>query len=464
VYKKIVAAVSAAMLLTGVAVGIAAPAEAHTPAVSATCQAGLTVDLTNYSASQPGQDAVAPVYKDWDENVVTDPGSPAVPAVPAVPTTYVQEWEFAQKITGHISWHEENWNPGKGWDKTGNHRDTTAVLVQGHDAIPGKDAVPPTINVVHHHDLVTPGKDAVPAKTNHVTATDNGTTIIDTDFSTTFSKTVPSTDKTIAHDYVVTVSSLDGIGAGTWNKHVDACEVVVVPPKTVTINPVVINPPTCDSALTYVVPEQDSHVKYTLVNGVRPVPGTFTLGAGQDLTIGAHVEAQYTSTGEYAPANYSVTIHGADSLANTQDCAVKPDNITKHVHTEGTPNCTLHEVPVWDATLENEAVWNAETHKYEFLDANWQKVSGEESTRKTTDKECPAVVVVTPPTNKPVASAPVTTVPPVQSFVASSDDQLAHTGSDISVLAWFLGIGLLSVGAVFLFIRGLQLRRQANQH
>lgn len=160
----------------------------------------------------------------------------------------------------------------------------------------------------------------------------------------------------------------------------------------------------------------------------------------------------------YSPAMYkTVTIEDSPAVAEVLEishieqqrgedqCTTveKPEPKTKHVHTEGQPHCDVHEVSVWDATYGDEPVWNAETGEWVFTD-NWQKISGEESTRETTAEECPAVV--TPPTSTPSATptpsaSPTTSAAPAAAVIvaAPAADELAHTGTNEALIAWLIG-------------------------
>lgn len=260
------------LVAAGAVITIGEPASAHTLDVNATCS-NLNVNLTNYAASQPGKDAVDEVYKDWDETVHHDAvGTPTItidnpdyqPATDAQPGSYDKfTWKGNHGTPTAAP-------PGNGWhevgptsDVKGNTSDTILRAGGGNSyfyfktvkapvaaqpavgdptvTITNPDYVAPFDEVIHHHDLVSPGQDAVPAKTNHVMVTDNGTTLANTDFSTSYVKEFLSSDKTITHDYVVTVTSLDGIGAGVVSKHVDVCEtptpVVTDTPPATTVQP-----------------------------------------------------------------------------------------------------------------------------------------------------------------------------------------------------------------------------------
>lgn len=338
--RKIIAGAATALLVgSGVALVTALPASAHTYGVTATCEDGLTVNLTNYHPTIPGKDAIPgtdPIpgqhHDAVGEPTITVDNPDYVPAQDAVPTTYVQEWLYVQHQNGKTSWHEEGWNgiqhgvdTGKGWAYVTpeQHRDSDTVLVQGHDAIPAQGT--PTIEIPNPDYVAayddpetpgTPGEDAVPEQHNHVTIIRDGEQLVSSDFGPTFQENYPTPDKTVGHTYTVTVTSLDGIGAFTQDLSTEACVVVPPEPIVLTINPVTHTEATCDAGVTYTVPEQDEHIKYALNGDTRPTPGTYSLGAGESVTISAHLKAQYL--GEYAPVDYSVTITGADK----KDCTV----------------------------------------------------------------------------------------------------------------------------------------------
>jgi len=253
--RRIIATAATAVLVgSGVALATALPASAHTFGVTATCEDGLTVNLTNYHPTIPGKDAVpgTPAIPGAHHDAVGEPtitvdNPDYVPGQDAVATTYVQEWRFVHKVgdNSHAQdkWMPFDWNPGKGWDRTGDHRDTTTILVQGHDAIPAQGT--PTIEVPNpdyvaaHDDPETPavpGTDAVPEQHNHVTIIRDGEQLVSSDFGPAFQENYPTPDKTVGHTYTVTVASLDGIGEFTKTLSTDAC-VVVTPPTPGAANP-----------------------------------------------------------------------------------------------------------------------------------------------------------------------------------------------------------------------------------
>ena len=452
--RKLIAGAATALLVGGgLALATLTPASAHTPEVTADCSA-LNISLTNYSHSTEGTPAVDAVYTDIPHHDLVTAAVPAVPGVPAVATTYVQEWKFVQKNhEDHVQWHEFTWNDpgqgqGNGWNRTSEHRDTTTVLKQGTPAIPGKDAVPAVYNDWTEHKLVSQGSPAVAGQTNHVSVTDNGASLVATDFSTSYSHPFASSDKTIEHVYHVVVTAYDDpTGSHGWTKTYDltvaACEAPPVEPKDGVINPVTTTEPTCEAGVTYTVPEQADYVKYELNGETRPTPGTYTLGAGQTVTIGAHIAAQNTveNGGEYNPLSYSITLIGADKLV-TQDCFTQPDAVVTH-DSSTVKDCTAKIITTHHTTTTTEYVWDAEQGKYVLGTPVTTKDA--DTTVAATTTDCPVVVVVTPPAPP---AAPAVVAKAVSPVPTDGVKLLAKTGSEVPVF------GLSLVGAAVL-ISGL---------
>jgi len=157
--KRIIAAMTTALLAVGVAVvGVAAPASAS-PApvhnITSTC-AALTVDLSGYADIVP---AVAAVYHDWTETIVDVPGQPEV-----LPVTYTEDlyWHLNWDFSVDYGWFKTH--PVWGWTKVWPHQSRTVT-------IPGKPAVPAVTHTIDHHDLVSA---AQPEKNNTVVVTIDG--------------------------------------------------------------------------------------------------------------------------------------------------------------------------------------------------------------------------------------------------------------------------------------------------
>lgn len=369
--RKLWASAAAVALVAGtVTVVAAAPAEAHDYSLTADCQTGVQVSLKYYHDIIPAQDAKPAVYGPGSDETVhhdaigtpTIPNpdyKPAVPGKDAVPTTYVQEYKYVQHITGNVKWlTDAHWNPGFGWTGPVDHRDTTTVLVKGTPAVPAQPAVgTPTIpNPAYkaawdekvHHDgaLITPAVDAKDAQANHAKLTDNGAVLADKDFGTTLNLSFPNSDKTIAHDYVLTVSSLDGIGAGTWSKHIEACETpVTVVSGTPTIT---VTGPTCEhpySLVNYDIPTGLSIAGYTGKGSVKAED--LNLGYG-DKSFPVDVAAGYKYEG---PATVSFTLVAPPTDAH---CAPAKD-VTINPVTQTQPTCeagVTYTVPEQDAVVK----------------------------------------------------------------------------------------------------------------
>lgn len=349
--KKVTALITSAAVAAGLTVGgglaLAAPAEAHTYTWSASCQYGVDISLTQYHDIIPGKDAVPAVdpipatYKDWDETVVVTPGKDAVPDK-TVPDGFEKYTWTAPHGSPSIAPPSAGWNDeGKTNDTKGSTPDTILRAGQGHSyfyfksltkVIPGTPAVPPVTKVVHHHDLLTPavpgvpGQDAVAAKANHVTLTDNGNIVVDKDFGKSYSNSFETADKTIDHTYVLTVTSLDGIGAFTQTKTTKACETKTTP---VTGTPKIeVQQPDCDrdyAIITYDIPEGLSIAGYT-GTGTLKSPGDVNLAVG-DNTFNVDVVEGYTYDG---PSTVTVNIKAAP----TDDLCAGPQPESKVTSTE----------------------------------------------------------------------------------------------------------------------------------
>lgn len=495
--KKIGATVATTALLgLGLAVIPAVGASAHTFGVTATCEDGLTINLSNYHPTIPGEDAVPgtpAVYGPGsDETVhhdavgtptitIDNPDyKPAVPGVDAVPPTYVQEYEFVQHITHKTRWETNpNWNAGpngKGWSATGNHRDTSTILTPGVPAVPAQPEVgTPTIEVdnpayvapydeVVHHDgeLITPavpGKDAVPEQHNHVTITEDGNTLVDSDFGPSFHENYPNTDKTVAHDYHVVVTSLDGIGAFTKDLHIDACETPVTPVEgTPTIT---VTPPTCDNpfnTISYDIPEGLSINGFTGSGSIKAedYPGSFEYGVPsvQNVTVDEGYSYEGPST-----VTFTVTAPPSDA-----DCAgPQPDAKVVYGDWEtGEYGCGDTTVTMTRTVTVTPYILEGRTW---VLDEENAEVSSQTETRNLTGAEIEALhCPVVPPTKPPVVTKPqpILTLPVVPAaapeavapILLSGDDTLAHTGAntdfrEVGLAGGLVLLGLLSVGVAY---------------
>jgi len=175
--------------VAGAVIGLAAPASAHTPSVSATCST-LSVDLESYADQIPAQDEVSHVVHHHD--LVT----PEVPAVPEVSHT---EYLYKQLITGKEKWLDSiTWNPGLGWYYSGQSK-----VVVDQEAV---DAVPAAYNDWDETIVDSPAQDA---KSNHIVVTVDGSTVEDSDFGSSFAKDYDLGDKYVEHSWSVDVTAWD---------------------------------------------------------------------------------------------------------------------------------------------------------------------------------------------------------------------------------------------------------------
>ncbi|WP_157008264.1 hypothetical protein [Agromyces laixinhei] len=193
--KRTLSALTIAVLGAGLAVvGVAAPATASTPAVTASC-ISLNVNLTDYS-TDPGAPEVT------EEVVVT-------PAVDEVSHT-----DFQYKTT-RFDW---SWPPSPYTAYRWAHKDSGSTVVydwefwtrtnvtQKHVEVEGQPAVTETV-------VVTPAVPANPTP-NTVTVEIGGDVVVDgAAFGESFSQSF-DLDKYTEQAYTVTVTSFDGEGAG----------------------------------------------------------------------------------------------------------------------------------------------------------------------------------------------------------------------------------------------------------
>jgi len=464
----------AALLASGAAViAVAAPASAHTIEASATCEA-LTVDLSNYAASQPGKDAV---YHEWDETVHHDAvGTPTItipnpdykPAVDAVPGSWEKYTWTAPHGTPSAP------PPSAGWHDVGTTSDTKGsttdtILNTGGKGyfyfltlqapvpaqpavgeptitVPNPDYVAPSDEVVHHKDLISA---AVEPKTNHVSVTIDGASAADEDFSTSYQHVFTFSDKYTAHTWAVDVTAWDNAAysfhrTGTTTP----CSKPVEGVPTITVTG-----PTCEagySLVNYSIPEGLSIAGYTGTGSVKAED--LNLGYGEK-TYPVDVAAGYTYDG---PAAVSFTLVEPPTDA---DCAgPKPDDKVDYGQWQ------TGEYGCGDTTVtESRTVTDT---PYKLVGREW--VLDTENATTTTEKrdraltaaeikalDCPVTVVVVPG----APSGPVSIVNPIpapQQFVAAGEDMLAHTGSDElgtgigfgAGILILLGLGTLGVAAI----------------
>lgn len=129
------------------------------------------------------------------------------------------------------------------------------------------------------------------------------------------------------------------------------------------------------------------------------------------------------------------------------DCAPpKPDNIVTHDQTEVT-DCKTNIVTTHHTTTTIGHTLNVDTNTW--VEDEPVTTNDEDTTRPSTLKECPAVIV--PPVTPPASSTPEEPQP--AAFVTESVPQLAETGSDLTSAWIFLGASLLAAGVILTFGR-----------
>lgn len=196
---------------TALVATIVAPASAHTPSISATCEA-LTVNLSAYADEVPGADAV-----------------------------YKTEYRYEHRTTETMKGVHELRPSGDGWIQ-GERK--TQLFVKDFDKFDWKvlpfnpnhnsgwrPVDPPRYQYVWYREVVkvsdwrtsSPGrgwtvfderqtlvKPSVPAKTNTIVITVDGAEVVNTTFGRTYSTTVPFSDNYSAHSWSVSVDAHDG--------------------------------------------------------------------------------------------------------------------------------------------------------------------------------------------------------------------------------------------------------------
>lgn len=469
--KKLAAGIgTTAILATTLALATVTGASAHTIGAEGNCETGVTVDLNSYAASVPAKDAVPAVTKDVPHHDPLTPEIAAVPgkdAVPAVPTTYVQEWKFVQKNhSSNVQWKPFDWNPGYGWDRTGDHRDSTTVLKQGTPgtpAVPAVPAVPATFHDWTETVTVTPGQDAVEAKTNHVVVTIDGATVADEDFSTSYHSTIPFENKYVTHTWTVDVTAWDNSAYSFHREGItDACTIPVV-----NSNPQATITATCGAAtIDFTNPEQPYEQNKTAAYTVW-IDGQFKEAV---VDAGGLTETRSYTFAEDS-GDHTIVVKNADSeggavLAEatvSSDCiAPQPEALVTYGDwTDGVYACGDTTV------LQTRTVT---TTPYVLVEGNWAldienaDKSVEHQTRDLTAAEvkalnCPIVVIVTPPA-PPVVVQHLAAAAPAAPATTVSEDVLAHTGSETAGTIALAGIALvMAIGGTWLLVANSRRRK-----
>lgn len=263
--RKLIAGAVALLLGGAGAIIVAAPASAHTPTVSATCEA-ITVNATAYDGTKPAQ-GDAKITIDNPDYVPATPGSPAVGSptvsvevpnpdyVAEVPATYATETKYRHPIFSWVfKWAVDR--PEHGWINTGETRQgaelTPYVPAQGTPTIfvdqPNPDYVPevPATPAQGEPTIVVDNPDYVPADTtpNSVSVTVDGAVVHSAEFGSSYTATVPI-DGATKHNYSVTITAWnDPTGSKGWTKTFTG-KTTACPPVGITVPELTVTPPTC---------------------------------------------------------------------------------------------------------------------------------------------------------------------------------------------------------------------------
>lgn len=240
--KKIIASTAAALLLAGGIVAVSGTAaSAHTPRVSATCEA-IEIAATSYDGTRPAQ-GTETIQVPNPDYVPGSDGTPAVgtptivvenpdyvPAKDAVFETVVTEREYKKwrLFFWEVQWFPADANPG-GWTATGNVRTEQREVSPATPAVgtptievPNPDYVPATEPTAPQGEptIAAPNPDYVPASDapNTVTATVDGVQVLSASFGGSYSNTI-TLEKYTAHDWTVTITGWnDPQGSHGWTK------------------------------------------------------------------------------------------------------------------------------------------------------------------------------------------------------------------------------------------------------
>ncbi len=496
--RKIIAGAVALLLGGAGAIIVAAPASAHTPTVSASCEA-ITVNATAYDGTKPAEGAPTIfVEKPNPAYVPATPGSPAIgtptitveqpnPAyVPAVDATYVTETKYRHPIFVWVfKWDTDR--PEHGWVDTGETRQvelTPAVPAQGSPTIlvevPNPAYVPevpetpavgtPTIVVEEANPAHVPA-DNTP---NSVSVTVDGTVVHTAEFGGNYSTAVP-VDGSKSHTYAVTITAWnDPTGSKGWTKTFTG-KTTACPPVGITVPDLTVTPPTCleDGSLPflsnpaaqnpngYEFPGQGFRVYLDRAfNGAGTYTATLQkVGPGFDAAFpyGTKITAGATSQ--------TLVVLAATGFQSEDDEAacfvsVPEEETTTGEWVTGAYECGDTTVDETREVTTTTYTLNRETGEV----TSASSTATEERTRDLTTAELDALEcpVPTEPTNPPAAEEQ----PPAGgddgdlTLPAAAEGDLAQTGSNpaIALTAGAAGVALLALG-VLLLARRRQLAR-----
>ncbi|QHB37212.1 hypothetical protein QDA03_gp29 [Microbacterium phage Terij] len=490
--KRLIAGGASALLLAGgIVAASVAPASAHTPAASATCEA-ITISASYYETKPTkGEPTIAnPDYKP------AVPGTPAVgePTMtvpnpdykPAAEAVYATEYEYQQIITGKTKWLDsKTWNPGLGWFHTGNTRQVevspaTEAVGEPTITVPNPAYVPATPGTPAQGEptIPNPAYQAGDATPNTVTVTVDGTQVYSERFGTSHTATIPL-DGTTKHSWVASFVGWNGIGTQTITGKTTAC-----PPTGITVPALTVTPPTCNA---------DGSLPF-LGNPAAQNPNGYEF-PGQGFRV--YLDRAFDGAGTYTatlqkvgpgfdPAfPYGTKITGGDT---TQTLTVLPAtgyqaddpeapcyvNVPEPVVTTGewsTPeiDCTAEEgdeVAITRTVTTTTSTLNPTTGTVttETTEAT------EEGTYTVTAEDIEALDCPVPPTEEPeeptTPEEPTDETPAASARTASvtTTGDLAETGANPAVTLWALTGGAVAVAfGALAVVLGLRRRQVAGE-
>lgn len=495
----------AALALVGALIGGGAVAtgttnaEAHTPEAWATCEA-VYVKATNYE-TKPGTPDTTD-RKLVSEAVVYQPAvygeKPLISeAVAYQPAVYEVEYEYAHADNGNgnsnkTRWEKQGWNAGEngnGWVPTRATRNGALISaeVQAKDAVYGdaplisaevaaKDAVYETVTIPG-----TPANDYP----NTVTITVDGTEVVNMPFGKNFS-TSWALDATKKHDWIVNITSWNGIGTKTISGTTTPCAPAIqeIPYPNLLANEVC----GADNDTVYVDPawvEKYGHLvagpwidtKYKTIDGKRVVDGSAQIKAefrktyiwaGTSGTSASDYRRwqMYPGTSAFTHEDTATVCPPVEVPANPVAqieavCGVADITLT-NPQNEGEANQTASFIVEVDGEFSNayavvangsESVHltfpeDSGDHTVEVFQAGtseWKSIA-----EATVESDCAVVVPPTeePKPEEPKAEEPKVITPVVKAAATTDDSTLAQTGGEVNPWLLAAGISALLAGAV----------------
>ena len=482
--KKSIAGGIVALLVAGGVAFTGGAASAHTPRVSATCEA-IEINATSYDGTRPAQGEPTTTIANPDY-VPATPGSPEVgtptiwvpnpsyvPEQPAVYEDQVTEREYKK---WKIWWWDFQWFPASatpgGWEPTGNVR-TQSVKVK--DAVPAQGS--PTIEVANPDyrpavpatpeqgtpTITVANPDYVPASSapNTVTATVDGEQVLSATFGSNYSNTI-SLEKYTAHTYTVTITAWnDPTGSKGWTKTYTGtttpCEIPVVQPKHNATGEA-----TCGAYSITLYNQQGENEQALTASFAVYIDGKFSeayaVAGGEQQTI--------TGTFPEDSGNHQVIVRTGPaqgdefvfSLDVASDCiAPQPeDQVTRGEWS--TPEITCDTEVGDELAITREVT----TTPYALVDGEWvldtenAETTTEEGTYTVTEAdiealECPVTTPEEPTTETPVAEQPKPAAAAART--AQAEDALATTGGETAWGAAALAFGMIAAGTIAMAIR-----------